>query len=220
VTAVCHFFQRIGVTTIRFDFCGTQVGRGYAQVRQVRHVARAALGGEFSTTADNNGNDGTSKASRECKSPPRHILLVGYSYGSLITSSASADIPECIGHVSIAPPYGAQHWLLMFHHNYHMRQAAQRQNLPRLFVIGSQDNFTSEDAFQKVVQETFQTLADGGDQQTTASVLKGADHFFAGRERDLTDVIGRWLLRAFDQHCRGDLMQFRDVEINAAHAQK
>jgi uncharacterized protein len=123
--------------------------------------------------------------------PPRYILLVGYSYGSLIAASASAEIPECVGVVSIAPPYSVQHWLLMFHHNYHLTQSALRPSLPRLFVIGSEDNFTSEASFVETVEQRFPL------ESTTAAVVKGADHFFARRERDLMDVVAQWLIKTF-----------------------
>jgi len=29
VVAATLFFQKLGITTVRFDFCGTQLGRGY-----------------------------------------------------------------------------------------------------------------------------------------------------------------------------------------------
>jgi alpha/beta superfamily hydrolase len=115
---------------------------------------------------------------------PKYILLVGYSYGSIISASASASIPTCVGVVSIAPPLAVRHWLYVFHGNYHLDQAKKRHGLPRLMVIGSEDNFTSEEIFQQVVK-TFPKEA------TTGAVLKGADHFFQRREKDLMDILGK-----------------------------
>ena len=138
---------------------------------------------------------------------PTHILLVGYSYGSLITASASAGIPNCIGTVSIAPPFGVQHWLLVFNSDYHLQQAAARDGLARLFLIGSRDNFTSETKFKSIIDERFPAA--------TGAILKDADHFFARREKDVMDVVGERLLRTFPQ-CQGGLAKLRDVDFETA----
>lgn len=190
VSAAVLFFQRLGLTTARFNFAGSQLGRGYAQVEEVHHVARCLLDGAWTDPA----------------APPRHILLIGYSYGSLIASSACAGIPECIGVVSIAPPFAVQHWLLMFNAAYHLEQAVSRPALPRLLVIGSEDNFTSERAFRDHIQTSFPS------QSTTGAVVKGADHFFGGRERDLMHVIGQWLMVVFPQ-CQGDWQKLRRMRV-------
>lgn len=114
---------------------------------------------------------------------PNRLLLVGYSYGSIIAASASSSIPQVIGVASIAPPIGVRHWLYMFNGNYHLEQARRRQDMPQLLVIGDEDNFTSERAFMDVVKAMRQ-------ETTTGAVLKGADHFFRGREKDLMDILG------------------------------
>jgi len=192
VSAAALYFQRLNITTIRFDFCGMQLGRGHAQVQQVQDVAAQLLVGEFSSV--------------DSSQRPTHILLVGYSYGALISSSASANIPECIGVVSIAPPFAVQHWLLMFNSDHHLKQAAIRENLPRLFLIGSEDDFTSEARFKAVLEERFPN--------DTGAMLKDANHFFARREKDVMDVIGEWLLKTFQQ-CQGDLRSLRAVDFDS-----
>jgi alpha/beta superfamily hydrolase len=173
VQGICLWFQRLRITTMRFDFCGSQIGRGYRQVQQVQEAAKFLLGEEHLSPQERL-NDGVVI--------PKYILLVGYSYGSIISASASASIPTCIGVVSIAPPFAVRHWLYVFHGNYHLKQAKKRQDLPHLMVIGSEDNFTSEEIFQEVVN-TFP--------EATGAVLKGADHFFQRREKDLMDILGK-----------------------------
>ena len=143
VQGICLWFQRLQITTMRFDFCGSQIGRGYRQVQQVQEAAKFMLGEEHLSPQERL-NEGVVV--------PKYILLVGYSYGSIISASASASIPTCIGVVSIAPPLAVRHWLYVFHGNYHLEQAKKRQDLPRLMVIGSEDNFTSEEIFQEVVK--------------------------------------------------------------------
>lgn len=138
-------------------------------VEQVKEAAEFLLKGQY------NG--------RHHSTPPNRLLLVGYSYGSIISASASASIPQVIGVASIAPPIGVRHWLFLFNGNFHLEQARKRPDLPQLLVIGDQDNFTSETAFMDVVQSMRQ-------EATTGAVLKGADHFFRGREKDLMDILG------------------------------
>lgn len=183
VVATVLFFQKSRITTLRFDFAGSQIGRGHGEVQQVCDAADYLL--------------------RKLPNPPSHILLVGYSYGSLISASASANIPECIGCISIAPPWSVQHWLLMFNSNYHLQQSRQRQDIPRLFVIGDHDNFTTEEHFLKMVK-TFR--------KSTGAVLKDANHFFARREQDLMSIISQWLLQTYPQ-AEGSLARFGRCQI-------
>ena len=65
--------------------------------------------------------------------------------------------------------------------------------------MGSKDNFTSEAVFVDTVDQNFPLGT------TTAAIIKGADHFFAGRERDLMDVVAQWLLKTFCCNSLGDL---------------
>lgn len=191
VTATCLYFQRLGITTLRFNFKGTGLGRGGTQVEQLKAVAQGLL--EY----NQNYKEATEQA-------PTHLLLVGYSYGSLIASSASADIPQCIGVIAIAPPFAVQHWLLLFNTQYHLDRATLREALPRLFVIGTNDNFTSETIFTDYIEQNFPPEA------TTTAIIKDADHFFAKCESDVMHVIGEWILYTFRQ-CQDDLFQLRNL---------
>jgi alpha/beta superfamily hydrolase len=177
VLAIAVWFQRLNVTTMRFDFCGSQLGRGTRQVNQVKEASGFLLSGQHIRKPD-------SKTTTTHSKPPIYILLVGYSYGSIISASASAQIPRCIGVAMISPPLAVRHWLYMFYGNHHLDQA-RRSGLPLLMILGSNDNFTTEEAFMDVV-ETMPTNT------TTGAVLKDVDHFFRGREQDLMDVMGTY----------------------------
>ena len=181
VVAACLYFSKLGVTTARFNFNGGCFGRGHTQVAQVQDVAEYL-----------------------CEKQPAasHILLVGYSYGALIAASASAHIPQTLACISIAPPFAVQHWLLCFSARYHLEQASCRTTLPRLFLLGTADNFTSERVFRETVAQYFSANTTT---TTTGAVLKGADHFFRRREKDVMDVIGQWLLETFATYLQGDL---------------
>jgi len=195
VVAAILYFQTLRITTLRFDFVGSQIGRGYSQVSQVQEAAQFLLDGKHLQDSCS-GNK-----------PPSYILLVGYSYGSLITASASATIPKCIGYISVAPPVSVQHWLLCFNGNYHSTQAHKRTALPRLLILGSRDNFTTEQAFRDLV-------ASFDKDTTTGAVLKGADHFFRHREKDLMSIIGQWLVNTYTA-CNGDPTKLAKLEFHS-----
>jgi alpha/beta superfamily hydrolase len=171
VVATTLYFQRLKITTCRFDFCGSQLGQGHAQVVQCREITDKLLKGDFCVTPNS--------------TPPKAIIFVGYSYGSLITNSVSAEIPECIASIGISPPFGVQMWLLMFASQSHLQKAASRPNLPRLFVMGDDDNFTTESRLRTTLDHYFPNA--------TAAIIQDADHFWVRRESDVLGVVGQWL---------------------------
>ena len=98
-------------------------------------------------------------------------------------------------------------WLLMFASQNHLKAAATAApNLPRLFILGDKDNFTSEKSFYATLDQYF------SNQHSTAAVVQGADHFWVRRERDALGVIGQWLLSTFPQ-CQGQLTSLREMEF-------
>ena len=203
VLSAAMFFQALGVTTLRMDFATSQISRGYKEVDQVTEAANFVLSGQHHNgngTGSRSDNDdgGHTSAKTDQRRKPTSILLVGYSYGSLIAGSASANIPACIGSVSIAPPVDFKNWLLLFNAGHHVRQAQKRTTLPRLFVIGTEDNFSS--------QKSFRTFVDGfPENSTSAALIKHSDHFFNGSEKDLMNVVGQWLLTTYEDVLDGEL---------------
>lgn len=188
VVAAALYFQKLGITTLRFDFVGWQLSRGTYQAQQVQEAA------QFLLSMDSSSNK-----------RPTKILLLGYSYGSLLSASASANIDHVVGVISVAPPWAVKHWLLLFNSNYHLQQAQKKQDLPRLFLIGDCDNFTTEDVFLQTV-ESFPKAT------TTGAVLKNADHFFHRKEPDVMTVISEWLLKTFPK-CQGDLKKLATSDV-------
>jgi uncharacterized protein len=192
VVAGARYFQQMGITTLRFDFVGWQLSWGTDQARQVEEAAQFLLEQQLENPPQQ-------------LRPPTKILLVGYSYGSLLAASASATIDQVVACVSIAPPWSVKHWLLLFNSNHHLSQAKLKTNLPRLFLIGDHDNFTSELAFWK-------TLEGFPGESTTGQVIENADHFFRRREAELMQTIGQWLLQVFPK-CQGDLKKLALGEV-------
>lgn len=211
VVAASLYFQKLGITTLRFDFVGFQLSWGTYQAQQVEEAAQFLLTGSISSnissSSSNSGdNDDSPKAQQQPpKARPTKILLVGYSYGSLLAASASSNINEVVGVVSIAPPWSVKHWLLLFNSGHHLRQAQSKEDLPRLFLIGDHDNFTTEQVFLNTV-ESFPKSS------TTGAVLKNADHFFHRRETDVMNVMSEWLLTVFPK-CNGDLKKLASSDV-------
>ncbi len=182
VLAIAVWFQRLGITTLRFNFAGHQIGRGNFQVDNVKEAANFLLTGQHlkgKAPKPKEGEDGK----MEERKAPSYIMLVGYSYGSIICGSASSRISQCIATIMISPPLAVRNWLYMFNGNFHLEHARKAKR-PLLMMIGSQDNFTSEDAFMDIVHSM-------PDETTTGALLTDADHFFRGREKDLMDIIGK-----------------------------
>ncbi|KAL7575767.1 hypothetical protein ACA910_003097 [Epithemia clementina (nom. ined.)] len=205
VVASALYFQKMGFTTCRFNFLPHQWinSTGLAHVEQVKQAAHMMLHG--STTLDRAfyPESATDEFVR-----PNRIILVGYSYGSLISGSASLDIPECVATIAIAPPFAVQMWLLSFRSDRFLERSGERPDIFRFFVIGDNDNFTSESYFQSTLDKRLPI------EHTDAAVISGADHFFRQREKDLMAVIGQWLRTIYASECQGgDLKRLSTVEV-------
>ncbi|KAJ3326621.1 hypothetical protein HDU76_012769 [Blyttiomyces sp. JEL0837] len=119
---------------------------------------------------------------------PKHVLLCGYSYGSMALCAVNSQIPECIGIISISYPAGVL-WYLTFGNSGTFLDGlkASPPNLPKLFIIGSKDNFTSVKAFQ--------TFLESVSDPKKSVVIDGADHFWGGLEESLVETVSHWMNR-------------------------
>lgn len=185
VESTARYFQSLDITTARINFSRKKFSRGYKEVDEVIACANYLLEGKH----HQNANNDTGSTNNNDHDAITSILLIGYSYGSLITCSASASLPQCVGCVSIAPPFSVMDWLLMFNSTHHSNQARLRTDIPRLFVIGDRDNFTSSKEFFSQI-ETFPNFSNST--ATSYIVVPKADHFFVGREHDIATIVGQW----------------------------
>ncbi|KAK8499340.1 hypothetical protein V6N12_036987 [Hibiscus sabdariffa] len=67
------------------------------------------------------------------------ILLVGSSAGAAIAGSAVDQVEQVVGYVSLGYPFGMMASILFGRH----QKAILRSTKPKLFVMGTQDGFTS-----------------------------------------------------------------------------
>jgi len=164
VCTVASYFQRgHKFTTLRMDFQGYQIGWGYSELKQVQEASKCIL----EETA----------ASK--------ILIVGYSYGSIVGASAASDITECVGYIMIAPPFAVSHWLFLFRSSYHLNRAKE-STCRNLLLIGTKDNFTTTEYFQDQANEFQQ-------EKTVTKLIDDADHFFVGFEIEIIKHIDEWV---------------------------
>ncbi|EEF28923.1 uncharacterized protein LOC8280425 [Ricinus communis] len=97
--------------------------------------------------------------------PANKILLVGSSAGAPISGSAVDKVEEVIGYASIGYPFGlAASFLFGRHH-----RAILRSRKPKLFIMGTNDEFTSVEQLEKKL-----TSAVG---RVQAHLILGVSHF-------------------------------------------
>ncbi|CAI0450340.1 unnamed protein product [Linum tenue] len=95
----------------------------------------------------------------------RRILLVGSSAGSPIAGSSVDQIEEVVGYVSIGYPFGMLASVLFGRHH----KAILQSTKPKLFIMGTQDGFTSV----KQLQNKLKSAAG----RVETHLIEGASHF-------------------------------------------
>uniref|UniRef100_A0A1J3EDL1 Xaa-Pro dipeptidyl-peptidase-like domain-containing protein n=1 Tax=Noccaea caerulescens TaxID=107243 RepID=A0A1J3EDL1_NOCCA len=153
-----------GYTAVTFDTrgAGKSTGRatltGFSEVKDVIAVCR--------WLSQNLGAD--------------RILLVGSSAGAPIAGSAVDQIEQVVGYVSLGYPFGLMASVLFGRHH----KAILSSPKPKLFVMGTQDGFTSVSQLKKKLKS-----AAG---RTETHLIEGVSHFqMEGPEYDsqVTDII-------------------------------
>jgi alpha/beta superfamily hydrolase len=97
------------------------------------------------------------------------LLLVGYSWGSIVTSLVGD--PRLAGRVLIAPPVS-------------VLVPAPGDGTPTLVLVPAHDQFGPPDAVNDLL---------GGWPATTIEIVEGADHFLAGAVQRVADHTVAWL---------------------------
>ena len=85
--------------------------------------------------------------------------------------------------MSIGYPFGYL-WVLTFFHSETFVKKA-KSTKAKLFIIGTQDNYTGLENFQNKIAEF--------PEPKELHVVNGADHFFFGMEDDLCLLVKKWL---------------------------
>ncbi len=123
--------RRGGLTTLRFNFrrslC-SWLGRNYPAAEEVRAAWRFL---------------------RSLDSPPTRLLLVGYSYGSLVAADVAPSLGDDLSSVVlVSPPLGYERQLYAGREVIPPLQRGLRA--PALFLVGAHDSFCPEEQFVKM----------------------------------------------------------------------
>jgi len=180
-TTACRVFGAAGCSTARFDF-RSGIGSGQSSIDDVIAVA------DWFTTA-HQGRD-VPEASQ--------VLLVGYSYGSLIASAASAEIPRCIAWVAIGPPIDYGWALYVFNTSNILEQAAGCEGRPKMVIKGTADQYCSDSTLESFVQ----TLPE----PKQMKLLPDVDHF--GVSSHLKRLLTDWTLSSFKVSSMREFAEF------------
>jgi len=167
VSAVCNTFRKEGATTVRFNFRG---------------VGNSSGSGSWQGAPE--GVDVLSCCKFLLDTVPhvKKILLIGYSYGSVITSSVAADHDQIIGYAAISYPFGPLRLMLL---GWLLPRA--KIDKPKFFIIGDNDNFTGK--------STFMARYNDMPEPKSHSVVSGGDHFWSGNEAAVVIPVLEWARR-------------------------
>lgn len=113
------------------------------------------------------------------------VLVVGYSYGSIVAMASTEAIPESLGWVSIAPPLDYVWALFLFNGRAVLDQA--HTSLPKLLIHPTRDQFCATKSFD----DYFAALPE----PKIATKVRGATHF--DLVNHIPGALAQWLQTAF-----------------------
>ncbi|KAI9091835.1 Alpha/Beta hydrolase protein [Phlyctochytrium arcticum] len=173
VRALFDNFATQGYMTVRFNFRGVGYSqgrtslRGQGEMEDVQAICRFVRGRHDLA--------------------PKKIILCGYSYGSVAMGAAACTIPELAGFISISYPCGVMWFLTLFNSAKASSPLAQiPAAVPKLYITGTEDNFTSLATFTKLM-DTLPT------ENRTVLVVPDANHFWAQKEEVVVGHVTNWM---------------------------
>ncbi len=110
------------------------------------------------------------------------IIFCGFSFGAAAGLPAACDDTRVHGLISLGTPVAAQDR----HYSYQFLKDCAK---PKLFISGSRDQFTPQEALKHLVE-----LAP---EPKELVVVEGADHFFAGHLAEMQAAIRKWVVKFF-----------------------
>ncbi|KAJ3071033.1 hypothetical protein HDU98_005919 [Podochytrium sp. JEL0797] len=117
---------------------------------------------------------------------PRHFILVGYSYGCIPIAASCLEIEGCIGVATVSFPASVMWFLTMGNSSKYLDSLrALPSNIPKLFLIGNKDNFTSVKSFTQLTA----TIPE----KKRIEIVDGMDHFWGHQEEIVVESIRKWI---------------------------
>jgi uncharacterized protein len=161
-----------GYVTIRFNFRGVGKSggcctwRGHGERNDIKTVCQWLLSDKGLPYVEN-------------------IVLVGYSYGSMISNSCADTCPEIRGFVSIATPFPCYWGLSLFNCQSFLKWSRDTSK-PKLFLCGDEDDFTGKQSYRRYTR-SFEC------QGKSVYSIRGVDHSWYGSEMVAVGLILRFL---------------------------
>ncbi|KAJ7127109.1 Alpha/Beta hydrolase protein [Mycena epipterygia] len=124
----------------------------------------------------------------------RSVVVLGYSYGSLIASLQPVLPGITTSHILLSYPMGVRGWLTLFRSRYKekLNELLHNPAANVLVVFGDRDEFTSA--------ANYRTWRSGLEAENIAGKLEcveveGGTHFWRDSDADaLVEIVSRWLL--------------------------
>lgn len=114
----------------------------------------------------------------------KHIILVGYSYGSMISNSCADMFPEVKAFVSIATPFPCYWGLSLFNCAAFLKWSRDTSK-PKLFLCGDEDDFTGKRKYARY------TRSFGPNKNVY--LVEGVDHSWYGAEHVVVALVLKFL---------------------------
>ncbi|GAB5359582.1 hypothetical protein AAMO2058_000555800 [Amorphochlora amoebiformis] len=180
VAKLARYFAHLGFTVCRFDFRG--VGESSGSPTFSGSGEENDLNSVIDYLLENGGKE-------ENLPKITKILLIGYSYGSVISSSVGGIREEVMGIVTISYPYSWVWALVVLNSRRMLRNAKNAKK--KLFLMGSSDEFTSYSSFFDLVRFL--------GPNTSAILAESYDHSWWKAELSVFEAIATWLENTYPQ---------------------
>ena len=112
------------------------------------------------------------------------IVLVGYSYGSVIACSVVDKMEEIVGAVAISYPLRYTWALVCWKSSKYWEKFASSRK-KKLFLYGTEDDFTGKDQLHSAFMKLGQPAEEG--------CYEGVNHFWVRGKQQLTSRISEWV---------------------------
>lgn len=119
--------------------------------------------------------------------PPKKVLLVGYSHGSMVACGVSQE-PFVAGVVLVSPPVG-DFASFMLGTKHLFRTFCRAKDVPKFAVLGSQDTFCGTDALAKKIEKN---ESEGGS-PVEVKFFQGANHFWTTQLETMSQGVLQWV---------------------------
>ncbi|EMD33942.1 hypothetical protein CERSUDRAFT_55817 [Gelatoporia subvermispora B] len=125
------------------------------------------------------------------------VVIIGYSYGSLIASCIPVHPDVQTSHILLSYPIGPRHWLTAFHGRSYAAALRGLVRDPRsnvLIVYGDRDDFTSSDVYDTWMNGIVAD-AKGSEGHLEVTQIEGATHFWREEapHSHLIALLSRWI---------------------------